>query len=236
MSKKKCNFALEMNETRTQIVEKARQLYEQYGSDAPVVLILHTHGTEAYTDHADDDYRTNGRDGVIGIGSVICEKLRENGINALHCEAAFDKPDFNSAYYAAAIAIRDYLREYPSIRYIVDVHRDSITLPDGSYYRTEAEIDGESAARLMFVVGTDYAGSGHTGWRDNLALCARLEVGIEGRNSGVMRGLNIRAASFNQQYTSGSMLVEVGSCANTYDEAARSAEEFARALAEEIMQ
>ena len=216
-------------------IQSLDRLCESYGASAPVVLILHTHGTEAYNDHADNGYRTDGKDGVIGIGSVIAEELKENGINALHCEVAFDEPDFNSAYYSAAIAIRDYIREYPSISYIIDVHRDSITLPDGTPYATEAEIDGKSAAKLMFVVGTDYAGSGHIGWRDNLALCARLEVAIEGKNPGVMRGLNIRAASFNEQYSKGSMLLEVGSCANTFEEAARSAKEFASALAKEII-
>ena len=210
------------------------ELYRNYGSIAPVVLIIHTHGTEAYAEHAVDGYRTNGKDGVIGIGSVIASVLTENGINAIHCEVPFDQPDFNTAYYSASLAIRDYLSEYPSISYIIDVHRDSILLPDGTYFAPLTTIDGSSAAKLMFVVGTDYAGSGHAGWRDNLALCTRIQSSLMKSYDGLMRGINLRAASFNEQYTKGSMLLEVGSCANTYDEAAASAAVFARALADEI--
>ena len=210
------------------------EIYSAYGENAPVVLIIHTHGTEAYADHADSDYRTDGKDGVIGIGSVIAGTLESEGINTIHCGVAFDQPDFNMAYYTAALAIRDYIGEYPSISYVIDVHRDSIMLPDGSYFAPVTSADGERAAGLMFVVGTDYAGSGHTGWRDNLALCARIQSDIGGRYGGMMRPINLRAASFNEQYTKGSMLLEVGSCANTYDEAARSAEIFAHALADEI--
>lgn len=222
--------------SRGRVIPSLGEIYEKHGENAPVVLIIHTHGTEAYAEHEKSDYRTVGKDGVIGIGGVIADRLRDCGINVLHCESAFDETDFNSAYYSAALAIRDYLEEYPSLAYIIDVHRDSVTGADGKEYALTADVGGEKAAKLMFVVGTDYAGSGHIGWRDNLALCARLEVGMEEKYSGLTRGLNIRAASFNQQYTKGSMLVEIGSCANTYEEAARTAEIFANTLAEEIKQ
>ena len=230
-------YDINISDTLSQerVIQSLDNIYSTFGEKAPVVLIIHTHGTEAYADHASDGYRTDGKDGVIGIGSVISDVLTECGINTIHCEIPFDRTDFNTAYYSAAIAIRDYLREYPSISYIIDVHRDSVLLSDGTYYATEAKIDGQSAAKLMFVVGTDYAGSEHKSWRDNLALCTRLEVAAENENPGLMRGLNIRAASFNEQYTSGSMLLEVGSCANTFDEAARSAEAFAKVLADEII-
>ena len=70
-------------------VAPLEDLYTEYGDSAPVVLIIHTHGTEAYADHAEDGYRTEKNDGVIGIGSVVSSVLRENGINTLHCEVAF---------------------------------------------------------------------------------------------------------------------------------------------------
>ena len=224
--------------SRERVIESLDSIHTQYGKDAPVVLILHTHGTEAYAEAASGGFRVDADEngGVIGIGSVIADRLMSEGIGTVHCKVAFDSIDFNTAYYSAALAIRDYLHEYPSIRYIIDIHRDSVTLPDGTEYALTAESRGERAAKIMFVVGTDYAGSGHVGWRDNLALCTRLEYSMEEAFSGIMRGLNIRAASFNQQYSPGSMLVEIGSCANTFDEAAKSAEVFAAALAEEIKQ
>lgn len=220
--------------SRSRVIPRLGELYDEYGEGAPVVLIIHTHGTEAYADHAEDGYRTDGLDGVISIGETIAKELNGAGIGTLHCTVAFDAVDFNTAYYSASLAIRDYLREYPSISYVIDVHRDSIMLPDGTYYALSAEADGESAAKLMFVVGTDYAGSGHSGWRDNLALCARLQSEIGGQYDGLMRNINLRAASFNEQYTAGSMLLEVGSCANTLEEAAHSARIFAASLAREI--
>jgi stage II sporulation protein P len=88
---------------------------------------------------------------------------------------------------------------------------------------------------MMFVVGTDHGGSGHTGWQDNLALAARLQKSLSGDCSTLMRDINLRSASFNAQYTSGSLLVEIGSCASTLDEAKNAAELFADHLAREIL-
>lgn len=229
-------YVIDMSEIllRPRAIPPLGELTEKHGEDKPVVLIIHTHGTEAYADCAENNYRTKGDGGVIGIGSIIADTLKDAGVGTVHCTVAFDELDFNTAYYSAALAIRDYLREYPSISYVIDVHRDSITLPDGTYYAPMATVGGENAAKLMFVVGTDYAGSGHVGWRDNLALCARVQSSVSDKYEGVMRNINIRAASFNEQYTKGSMLLEVGSCANTFDEAARSAKIFAEALADEI--
>jgi hypothetical protein len=51
----------------------------------------------------------------------------------------------------------------------------------------------------------------------------------------MMRSIDLRSASFNEQYTKGSLLLEVGSCANTLEEAKISADIFADALIREII-
>lgn len=211
------------------------ELAEIYGSSAPVVLILHTHATESYADtHADDFRSTDSTKNVTAVGKVIADRLTENGIPVLHCTETFDYPDFNMAYYNAALAIRQYIADYPSISYILDIHRDSILSGDG-WVSPVTELDGEPAAQMMFVVGTDHGGSGHTGWRDNLALAVRLQKSLYGDCPTLMRDINLRSASFNEQYTSGSLLVEIGSCASTIEEVKTAAERFADHLSKEIL-
>ena len=83
---------------------------------------------------------------------------------------------------------------------------------------------------------TDHGGSGHTGWQDNLALAARLQKDLNGQYPSLMRDINLRSASFNEQYTSGSLLVEIGSCASAIDEVKRAAEHFADSLIDEILE
>lgn len=198
----------------------------------PVVLILSTHATESYRENADTGYRTpDDTQNVILPAAVIAEYLQKAGIGVIHARTRFDEEDFTLAYYNASLEIRKQLRDHPSIRYIIDVHRDSVQDADGTYLAMETD----GLAQLMFVVGTDHGGSGHSGWEDNLALAVRLHTAMETENPGLMRPVNLRSASFNQQYTSGSLILEIGSCAGSLDSAVRSAEIFARALADEIL-
>jgi len=86
----------------------------------------------------------------------------------------------------------------------------------------------------MLVVGTDHAGSGHASWRDNMALALKLQRSALSFDPHLMRPLNLRSASFNQQYTAGSLLVEVGSAANSVEEARLAGVIFAEAASRVI--
>lgn len=218
------------------VIPAADELYSEYGDDAPIVLILHTHATEGYADMAENGYRTGDTSrSVVEIGRIIAEKLDESGINTIHCTTLFDADDFTLAYYNASLKIKKTLEDYPSISYIIDIHRDSIETSDGEYYAPTASIDGIKAAQLMFVVGTDHGGSGHENWENNLAVASRIQADIMESYPNLMRSINLRSASFNEQYSSGSMLIEVGSCASTLDEAKVSAEILAEHLIKEIL-
>lgn len=212
------------------------ELRAEYGNDAPFVLILHTHGSEAYAENADDGYRSTAFDkNVYAVGEEMAEVLRASGINVIHSDTLHDVGDFSTAYYSAALEIKRYLAEYPSISYIFDVHRDSMVLEDGSEYAPTSLIEGVKTAQVMLVVGTDYGGSGHTAWRDNLSLAARLWCLTEEDSPSMMRDINLRSASFNEQYTSGSLLIEVGSAGSSLSEAKESGIRLARQLAREII-
>lgn len=217
------------------VIPPADELYELYGEDAPLVLILHTHGTEAFSDSAANDYRSNDiTKNIVSLGTVIADKLNSSGINTLHSTTMFDEDDFTMAYYNASIEIRKTLEQYPSISYIIDIHRDSIE-SDGVYIAPATEAPDGSTAQMMFVIGTDYGGSGHTTWRNNLSLAARLQTELNNNTPQLMRSINLRSASFNEQYSDGSLLLEIGACASSHEEVSRSAEKFADALAREIL-
>ncbi len=138
------------------------------------------------------------------------------------------------AYYNAALAIREALTLAPSISYILDIHRDSVTFPDGTVYAPVTDADGVRSAQLMFVVGTDEAGADHPGWRDNLALALHLQTALSDRYPTLMRDVNLRSASFNEQYAKGSLLIEAGAAGCTLDEALASVDLLADALIGEI--
>ena len=214
------------------VIPPLDELKAVYGNDAPFVLILSTHATESYSGHEAEGYRTSDdRENVIEVAGVIAETLKEAGIGVIHCRTRFDEEDFTLAYYNASLEIRAQLRDHPSLQYIIDVHRDSVQAADGSYLAMESD----GLAQMMFVVGTDHGGYGHADWEENFGLAARLHNAMEASCPGIMRPVNLRSASFNQQYTKGSLILEIGSCAGSLENALKSAALFAEALRDEII-
>ena len=221
--------------TRTPI-PPLKELQKEYGTDAPVVLILHTHGTEAFSDSAAEGYHTADADkNITTIGALIAKILEQNGISTLHCTTLFDADSFDSAYYNASLYIKEVLFKYPSISYIFDIHRDAITNAANTGIAPYTEKDGIGYAQMMFVVGTDHGGSGHTGWLENLSLAVRLQASLYEKIPTLMRDINLRSASFNAQYEKGAMLIEVGAAASDIIDVENSARQLATAIAREIL-
>ena len=213
---------------------------EQASSEAnkaPLVLIIHTHGTECYLPDATDTYSddtptrsTNTELNVIAAGSVLAETLRQNGVPTIHCTIMFDEESYSKSYDLSEQAVCDYLKQYPSIQYVFDVHRDSIADENGNAVKPVTTINEIPVAQAMFVVGTDSSGAPHPNWIDNLTVASIFQYSLVKQYQTLMRPLNLRAASFNAEHTTGSVLIEIGTWGNTVTEA----KECARLLGESL--
>ena len=80
-------------------------------------------------------------------------------------------------------------------------------------------INGEIAAQIMLLVGTNEQGADHPDWETNFAIAAELQSRLVSSYKRFARPINIRGASFNEQFTKGSLLIEIGSAANSLEEA-----------------
>ena len=206
------------------------------------VLIMHTHGTEAYTQSpghayvASGEYRTTDSSAnMLRVGQEICDILNDRGVSAVHSRTLNDYPAYNGSYNRALKDIQAHIQQYPTIQLVIDVHRDAIATGN-TYYKTAAEVDGQQTAQLMFVTGTDAGGLTHDHWQDNLAFQAQLHDRLNSTYPGIMRPMSIRASRFNQHIRKGSMLVEVGACGNTLEEALAAAQIFANTLADALLE
>lgn len=212
-----------------------------YSASEPAVLIVHTHATEAYTPDSANSYVTSDTNrttdtnyNVVRVGTEIEKILNANGIKTLHAADLNDYPSYNGAYSRTLNVISQYMKKYPSIKFVIDVHRDAMVTASGKKYKTVAQINGRQTAQLMLVAGTDAGGLTHDHWRENLAWMTKLQSAMNKKYPGIMRPINIRAARFNEHVTTGSILLEVGTSGNTLDEAIYSAQLFAQTLSEQI--
>lgn len=205
---------------------------------APKVLILHTHATECYTHGEGERYELSGEYrtleeeyNMLCLGALVARRLEEAGIPVIHDRDLHDYPDYNSAYAHAASSTEEILEEYPSIELILDLHRDAADTAYGQMV-TACSIGSETAAQLMFVVGTDAGGLNHPDWKENLSVALKLYVLLERENPGICRPLLLTAQRYNQHLGNRALLVEIGAAGNTLREAELAAEALARAVAE----
>ena len=211
--------------------------------EGPQVLIVHTHGSEAYTMPPGQEYVPSGESrttdsqfNVVRVGDEIAAVLEAAGLEVLHDAALHDYPEYSGAYGRSLETVERYLEEYPTIRFVLDVHRDAISDGDGSPYKVISSVDGRSAAQMSFVIGTDGGGLEHPQWRENLKFAAAVQQELAGRYPTLMRPITVRNSRYNQHTTTGSLLVEMGAAGNSLDEALLSARLLGEALAEVILE
>ena len=208
---------------------------------APVVLIVHTHGTESYLEEG-KDYYTAGETfrseditkNVVAVGEVLVEELINRGINTVHDKTMQDKDSFSNSYSNSKRAVAEYLLRYPSIKYVVDIHRDAVFTSDGVNQKPVTSINNNQVAQVMLVVGTNQGGANHPDWKKNLTVAVNLQDIMNQDYPTLARPLCLRTASFNQQLSPGYLLLEIGSCGNTIEEAKNAAKLFATSMAEMI--
>ena len=206
------------------------------GQEGPQILILHTHGSEAYTPVDDSgilwsgDHRTtDSRYSVVQAGDRMADILSQAGLSVLHDRTLYDYPAYSGAYDRSLAAIESYLAQYPSIQVILDVHRDAIEDENGNQYKVVTE--SGSMAQLSLVVGSDGSSLAHPHWMENLRLAATLQERLLTKHPTLMRPLLLRNSRYNQHVSPGSLLVEVGAAGNSPEEALLAAEAFATELA-----
>lgn len=208
----------------------------------PQVLIVHTHGTESYLQQDQATYaegdiaRTQDPEkNVLRVGDAIQSVLESRGLTVLHDTTLYDSPSYAGSYTRALAGIQQYLKDYPSIQVVIDVHRDALQDDNLSMYNTVTEIEGEKTAQVMLVMGTDQSGLQHPDWTSNLRLAARVQKRMTERYPTLARPLNLRQSRFNQHLTPGSLLVEVGTAVSTMDEAVRAGKLFADCAADVLL-
>ena len=207
----------------------------QLRQDAPTVLILHTHGTESYTKTEDyqesSPYRTqDAGHNMISVGEELKLLLENAGIGVIHDKMLHDSPSYSNSYNYARSSIKKYLEQYPSIRLVLDLHRESVEDGSGDQRRFVTKVGDKDVAQLMLVVGTDANGLTHPRWPENMALAVKLQAQLEKENPGICRPISFRKQRFNQDLSVGALIVEIGAAGNTRQEALLATRELANAI------
>ena len=209
----------------------------QKAQKKPTVLIYHTHTTEAYS-LLDVGYYTGSLDtrsskadrNMVRVGDDLCKYLNDMGINTIHDTQIHDD-NYTGAYKHSRKSVLKYLEQYPSIDITIDVHRDDITYENKTKVKPTAIVNGKKAARMMIIAGAEYGSvSNFPTWEYNLRFDMAVQNRVNSMYPSLMRPILFAERKYNMDLTHNSFLLEIGTDANTLDEATYSARLFATAL------
>jgi len=204
----------------------------------PSILVYHSHTTEAYalldsgyyikSDSRSKDISKN----VVRVGDELAEYLEKAGFTVIHDTEIHDT-DYNSSYDESRKAVEKYLEEYPSIEITIDLHRDDITYSNKTKVKPTAVINGKKAARMMIISGCEWGRvKNFPDWEYNLRFDLAVQNKVNELYPQLMRPILFSERKYNMFETHNSFLLEIGTDANTLDEACYSARLFGKALGE----
>lgn len=201
-------------------------------SDEPQVLIYHTHATsEAFADSRKNEVD----DTIVGVGTYLANILENDyGINVLHDTSTYDlmsdgSEDRSKAYDYSLKGVTKILEENPSIKVIIDLHRNS-----GDHVVTK--IDGRDTAPIMLFNGMSRNANGDIKYlqNDNLAnnLAFSLQVELQAMKEypTLMKRIYLKNYRYNLHLLPRALLVELGSANNTVEEAKNAMIPFAKVI------
>ena len=238
-----CGAGSIKNNTRQTAVDIAAEIQEplpfgvEKDSPDPQILIMHTHATEDYRLSAglwyspgDGARTTDTNRNMCAVGRVMADTLNAAGLNTLHDETLNDYPSYTGSYENSRAVVQRYLAQYPSIKVVLDVHRDAIQRDDGTRVKPVADIGGMKAAQVMIICGADVDGN-LPNFKQNLRFASRWQDKMESMFPGLTRPVLFDYRYYNQDLTTGSLLIEMGGHANTLEEAKYSGRLVGQALA-----
>lgn len=194
-------------------------------NDQPQVLIYHTHTSESFLDYDTGYYyesfyprSQDKRKNVCAIGDEIAKQLNAAGIVTIHDTTVHDDPSYNGAYDRSMDTIYKNLEKYPSIKVVLDIHRDGIGT-DTQRSKPIFTVNGKKAAQIMILAGYNYDNDeSYKGWEYNLRFALQIQKTAKEMYPDMVRPLSFGDFMYNMNVNTGSLLIEVGADSNTVEE------------------
>ena len=204
---------------------------EKKEDNEALVYIYNSHQTEEYKPSNFAEYSVSPT--VMATSYILKEKLKEDGINSIVEERSIkDYLNANNKKYVYSYeASRSYMEssknDNPSLKYFIDVHRDSLPRD-----KTTIEINGKNYVKIIFLIGLE-----NPNFESNLEFTTRINNKLESMYPGISKGIYKKGGAgvngvYNQDFSANTILVEFGGPENTIDEVFNSTIAFEEAFTE----
>ena len=180
----------------------------------PLIYIYNTHQGEEYAGNI------LGVKPTVMIGDYILEDLfKADNIKVLVEEKSIKKIlkennwNYSYSYKASRILLEEAIKNNPSLKYFIDIHRDSL-----GHDRTTVTIDNKDYAKIMFLIGLE-----NPNYQENLDFSEYINDIIEEKYPKLSKGIYKKKGPgvngvYNQDFSKYTILIEVGGNESSADE------------------
>ena len=183
-------------------------------SKDPLIYIYNTHQTEEYETSTILDYSIKP---TVTITNYILEEIFNKNKLYTYVEESNIKEILNKnswnysySYKATRILLEQRKQEYPTLKYFIDIHRDSITKD-----KTTININNKSYAKILFLIGSE-----NPNYQENLSFTEKLNNLLNQKYPNLSKGIYKKGGPgvngvYNQDFSKYLILVEMGGYQNT---------------------
>ncbi len=201
--------------------------------ESPLIYIYNSHQTEEYQSSTYAEFSINPT--VVMNDYILEDIFNKNGYKTLVEERSIkevlnnNKWKYVNSYKASRIFLEDVIVKNPSLKYVIDVHRDSLKRDKKTITK-----DGKEYAKIIFLIGTD-----NSNYQSNLDLTERINNKLNEYYPGLSKGIYKKGGEgvngvYNQDFSPNTILVEMGGYENTTNEVLNTSIAFSRCFMEAI--
>lgn len=200
-------------------------------SSKPIIYLYNSHPTEEYKS---SDFLEYSIVPTVIMNNYIMEDIFNKKGYKTYVEEKSVKDildsnhwNYASSYKASRILLDDAKSNNPSLKYFIDIHRDSL-----SRDKTTISIDDKSYAKIIFILGLE-----NENYRENLTFIEKINNKIDEYYPGLSKGIYKKEGAFvngvyNQDFSNRVILVEIGGYENTTTEVLNTSIAFSKCYLE----
>ncbi len=226
---------LVVNNTKNKSAVKNTNSNEKIKNDYsdPLIYLYNTHQTEEYKASNFIEYSVGPT--VLMNDYILEDVFNKNNLKTITEEGKIKDIlningwNYSKSYNASRILMESAKSNNPSLKYFIDVHRDSL-----KHDATTVQINGKSYAKVIFLIGLE-----NPNYEKNLEFTTKINNKINELYPTLSKGIYKKGGEgvngvYNQDFSEYTILIEIGGPENTVDEVLNSTLAFAQCFMEVI--
>ena len=199
-----------LENTFASVIDNKETKVKEEPKKEPILYIYNTHQTEEYVSNTLKNYNITPT--VYMASNILKQELEKYNIYSVVEDENIKNVlndngwSYKDSYLASRLWLKNAKEKYPTIKYFLDLHRDSVSL--------STTINNKQYARVMYVLGMNY-----DTYEQNESLLIKLNNYTKEKYPNLSRDiLYAKKNTFNQDFDCNVFLIEVGGNNSNFNE------------------